>query len=1166
MKVPRNSRSRKGKKQSNLSKVLGRDRSRYNVVACFHLELSASEIENAVSLISKRGDFSKQINLSLNSDFKDYYDVNLPFCDLSKNVSWCLGVLIYHKNIVKIFTMLERKLQYMILNEDYVEALRNLDEIDQCCGMSTWSLGIRSSILKLMDDDNNHTELVKSILENPKYNGFFKTICKYTFDRYDESYINISTAESFRKQLIRTLDSEVSDFLIYKITPKNYLSDYDIDFNSVLDNEKRSSIIDIYKAMTAYIESEVAKNKPLSNQLKNTILKLSSITDEAIVRNSKKFFNIGNSDDKFFFDHSLMDLYTEGKYTDLVFSHSHENTNYNFTTFEIIVKAMARVEENSFSGIKKRIAENIISVILKKDDYYSSYYSLLNLCYAFSSLGWFQELQLFISKEFKFINEELNKKLERLISLNSVEDTPRKLKYFKGKNAEYFSDFLSNVSERSITAKLFRALNNDNIVEKYDELIPPDIDNIRAKKYKAITYINNGKKSEAIALFESVINNSPLLDSYDGLKFLVNAYIDNGDKDKAIGIFVDHVLGNKNNILIFDVDKIANSARELVNETKNIEVPICLSLYSRYIGDKFDSALKVSIDQFLTMNALNTPSDLFDRDIGVTEDKVDYFLEHVCTTNNMKLSLLFDNKEQIELCRIKICNGLIEKGVSKDKLDKLVEETKSITKEQVFKKAAAQVDQSRIYVDTSSLKDNRSKSFKDVFNRFCELKMADYSGFEDEQTLANISKILPGIEGNIFDAASQLHIMNVNFNEKNRTFHKLISMLRDEFTFGEKGLNSYLSTRIRHGVLPTALRKPVQNEMLWSAIDTETQEAKNNTYWPGKFVNLDDKDRKYLIFSLAKFTKSFEKFIDEINDSWLQIVSLDQDISNIKKGVNKSKALFNYSISVTETYILQSLIKNDEYANLVEFVLSWLWHRTDTNLLAIRHEIENKALERFKLIFDELEKDINTLNLEKEQAELILSSIRKAREGLSGQLTVIASWFKRSTADNIEEFELNTAIDIASRSTNVNVDIVNCPSISIKGRYLSSFVDIFYIIFENAVSKSKISDNSLMVKVDISIKDSELVLAFENNCVQVDVDAKNNDLDEYRNVYGDKELMAAASQHEGGTGIFKVCNTINKDFGIEHTNEFGYSNECLFETKIVLKNALEVITYEDFVS
>ncbi|WP_212578650.1 hypothetical protein, partial [Vibrio parahaemolyticus] len=78
--MPRNSRSRKGKKQSNLSKVLGRDRSRYNVVACFHLELSASEIENAVSLISKRGDFSKQINLSLNSDFKDYYDVNLPFC------------------------------------------------------------------------------------------------------------------------------------------------------------------------------------------------------------------------------------------------------------------------------------------------------------------------------------------------------------------------------------------------------------------------------------------------------------------------------------------------------------------------------------------------------------------------------------------------------------------------------------------------------------------------------------------------------------------------------------------------------------------------------------------------------------------------------------------------------------------------------------------------------------------------------------------------------------------------------------------------------------------------------------------------------------------------------------------------------------------------------
>jgi hypothetical protein len=48
-------------------------------------------------------------------------------------------------------------------------------------------------------------------------------------------------------------------------------------------------------------------------------------------------------------------LYTEGKYTDLVFHIPMKNTNYNFTTFEIIVKAMARIEENSFSGIKKEL-------------------------------------------------------------------------------------------------------------------------------------------------------------------------------------------------------------------------------------------------------------------------------------------------------------------------------------------------------------------------------------------------------------------------------------------------------------------------------------------------------------------------------------------------------------------------------------------------------------------------------------------------------------------------------------------------------------------------------------------------------------------------------------------------------------------------------------------
>ncbi|MEF1340273.1 hypothetical protein REH81_26500, partial [Vibrio rotiferianus] len=284
----------------------------------------------------------------------------------------------------------------------------------------------------------------------------------------------------------------------------------------------------------------------------------------------------------------------------------------------------------------------------------------------------------------------------------------------------------------------------------------------------------------------------------------------------------------------------------------------------------------------------------------------------------------------------------------------VVEELKSITKEHVFRKAIKQVDNSRIYVDISAFRDKRSKAYKAIFERFCELNKHDYSNYEDEKSLTDLSKVLGALDGNIFDSVSKVHLQDITFNEKNRTFHKLISMLRDEFTFGEKGLNSYLSTRIRHGVLPTELRKSAQNEKLW-LVEDSADIVRLKSYWENKIPSLVPNSTHDFIISLRKFTSSYEAIIEEINDQWLQVVSLDQDISNIKSGMNKSKALFDYSISTTETYVLQTLIDDDNYNKLIDIVLSWLWHRTDSNLSMIRYLITNKALSKFREVYGKLE-------------------------------------------------------------------------------------------------------------------------------------------------------------------------------------------------------------------
>ncbi|MEX6338923.1 hypothetical protein AB6F89_20045 [Providencia hangzhouensis] len=1153
---------RRGKKQSKLSRILGVDRTKHNVVMYLHKELSSREIENIVPSLAKHRDFSKQINLSLDKDFTDFYDITLPFLELDKNLAWCIGVLKYHSDKLTEFGTLEEKLQRFILNENYADALDTLDTIDNICGISLYSIGLRSSIYKISGQEKEHSNFISKIIDNKKLNGFFKTICKYSMDRYDESSLNITSAESTKKQILRTMDKDFSSFLIYRITPKDYLSELQINYNIVLEHEKRCSIIDIYKAIIEYIEIESVRNIELSSSIKDIIVKINKITKNTITNNISRFNLINTESINYKFNPEIIDAYTRGEYEHIVEKLTNINKYYTFSTFEIIVKSIARYGVNPFKGFQKKIVDDLCSIILKKESYYTCYYSILNICYAYRGIPWFQELQLFISKESRFIGEKLNNYLAKIVAINAEEDTPRKLSFFDIDNIQSYNSFMNNNYPNSITLDLFKllsSLNKSSIVDDFELL---DIDTHRYKKYLAIHLLEKGNITEAINLLEDVIDNSTIIDSFDGLKFLVNAYITNGLPEKAIKIFVDHCLDNKNNVLVFDIQKIAESAKELVNTTKDIEVPIALEIYTKFVNNDYESALRVCLDSFISNNGLNNPIELINVDLGFKENKINYFLENVCTIRNMKLTLLFDSKIEIENCRIKICNYLIDNNISKDVI---VEELKSITKEHVFRKAIKQVDNSRIYVDVTAFKDKLSKNFKTIFERFCELKKQDYSNYEDELSLRNLSKALSkalnDIDANIFSSASSLHLQDVTFNEKNRTFHKLISMIRDEFTFGEKGLNSYLSTRIRHGVLPTELRKAAQSEKLWLVQDG-TDIIRFDTYWRQKLPSINHESIQEFTISLKKFTTLYESVIDEINDRWLQIISLDQDISNIKSGVNKSQALFNYSISTTETYIIQLLIENDSFNDLIDIILSWLWNRTDSNLLSIRTHITDNAFEKFKDVYSSLEIDILNLKLDSEDKQTLLVSLGRAKENVRASLVAISSWFNRSTTNHIDFFELDIAIDIAAKSTNTNIIIKNDNDFKLKGRYLSSFVDILYNLFDNSVNNCNLPLDELQLMIEIEVEHTDLIIKVSNNCSPVNIEVEEKKLSYYRDAYGDAELMNKASQEEGRTGIFKIYNTIDKDFGVQHSNSFGFTSETNFETIIKISKLMEVASYE----
>ncbi|GAB6097207.1 hypothetical protein JCM14469_34610 [Desulfatiferula olefinivorans] len=1154
------------KKQSNLSKVLNTSKNEWTVKRSYFRDLSPNEIRNNVSRIANYPFFKSAICLTIYDNYKYIYGALTPDTELIKVLNWSIGLIIYHKNLIRKFIIIEDQLTKSILDGQYEQAISLLNELDEICGLSTWSIAIRGTILKIADQHNDSQDFLKKIFEKCDENDLFKYICNSMINRYDDSTMILSSTTSLKKQIMRNYKGNFQTFLIYKIIPKDFSVEYKINYTDVFNYEKNASLIDLFKAIINFLADTLNSNNPNDIECaKIAAVNLSQHFSYYILENLSTYYGVNPKweHNKNYYD--LIDAYSIGNYKEVCSMAKQNPSEFdNFTVFELIARSAARTSQNPYNGLKKDIVSNLINIFIKQDNYQKSLSYLQTMCYAFPDLPWFQELLYLIQRESHYIDDSTNTHLITLSSAFSRVNSPRKAITLPIEFQEAYLESCNDKINSSVSIKLYEIMKEGNI-ECFNDISLKNLEYNRFLKYKAKLLLKNGIIEEAIPLLEELSLSTDSIVSNDAIQLLVDSYIDFNQDEKAIELFVNTSLENINLIRRFNTFRICDVAEKNVNSSKSICVPIALSLHSMYVDSTYDSVLRYSFEKFLNNTGANHPLEIIDKCPNIKDIQLNYFFEHVCTQNVMKLSFLFDNKTEIEDCRIAVCTHLIEKNISKSTL---VNEVKEITKEQLIKKAVTHVDQSRIHADLSGFRDSRSQAFRDGFNYYVELNKKDYSTFEDEISLKQIYSALNSLN-EIPSNTSSVMLLNMPLNEKNLKFHNLIKMLRDEFTFGQKGLNNYLSTRIRHGVLPNNIRTCVSKENLVTPIDTIKNIPKSNIYWINRLGFLPSKECSEIDKALKKFTSDFDKIITEINDEWLQIVSLDQDIENLKRGGSKIKALFNYSISNVESYALQKLIKDEDYENFIRIISQWLWKKTETNLDAVKSKIKLSAKNSFSECFTSLSERINKAVTNQETIAPLHDAISRSKDSLFTALNIVASWFTISKTDAIKEFELSTAIEIAQRPANIIVNHNNLPDgLLFKGKHLNSFVDILYILFDNAATKSNLQRDELKVDVSLTVGQNDIItLTVINNCQHIsDIVFSNEQLDYYRKHYGNDDLLNIVVQQEGGTGIFKIGKILSRDIEIKNKIEFGYKSNSSFEVKILMQDPNGVLSHENTIS
>src|SRR5690554_520415 len=259
-------------------------------------------------------------------------------------------------------------------------------------------------------------------------------------------------------------------------------------------------------------------------------------------------------------------------------------------------------------------------------------------------------------------------------------------------------------------------------------------------------------------------------------------------------------------------------------------------------------------------------------------EKTIYFLNNVVTIDTLKYSTEYLSINDVEEDRIKILNLLI----SIDPTNKINYESEinEIYRINSVRKVLKEVDQGRLYIDVTSLKEVQSKKFKDDFKRFKEI-----------ETLSSTKALLGFNTSNTRNwekALTEKNEIDEKYNSADYLAFKNIYLeSRDNFLFSkEYGLDSCLSTRIRHGSLKNHIRSVFEKLDLVSSKTKDTYN--NNPVW-GRQLSQYIEVEAVVQARLKLFSKQIDDYTIFIRDSLIQI--------RTEKQFDKKEGLFEYYTS-----------------------------------------------------------------------------------------------------------------------------------------------------------------------------------------------------------------------------------------------------------------------------
>lgn len=577
-----------------------------------------------------------------------------------------------------------------------------------------------------------------------------------------------------------------------------------------------------------------------------------------------------------------------------------------------------------------------------------------------------------------------------------------------------------------------------------------------------------------------------------------------------------------------------------------LSVSIVFDIFSRYISSEYDAERADAYKDVLKANGVQKASELSDYLTRFPVNQLIYFLRFVCVADVLDQSLALDTSRAVEDERVAILL-LISELIAWKTPAAIKDELRDIRTRQVVRDTTLRLDESKIYVNVEGIRRTIDVSMRDDWNRYRLMN----DGLETA-----IFQIIEKVRG---EKADPFRIFFASPSERFALLRKIITVLRDEFTMNKEfGLNSNLSTNIRHGYVEREIRAPLLARSLVTNTDSDKGSYLPNKFWLDRLGTDDPGIVQRLSASFDKFSKRVDDEIDRVNRKLLRVQSDETP-----------EGLFRYYLSDTAIMAADTTWASKEtFDEFVDAIFAIFWEGTQRNLVEVRAALTSGVLAELIDSLNALAQDIATDGFERRLPDLE-HAITMAQTEMRAAVDRVASWFTLSSNNEYQDFDLAIAFQAGMNTVKTyfrNLSIQETYSsngeIVMSGWCLPIFVRLFFLILDNAATHGARNRSHLKISMVVEAKDGHLFIKATNDLPRGHNNSElSKRVNEINRDYGQAKSMELLSE-EGGSGYPKIWKLLKTDLRKNHDllvvvtdNEFGV--EILLPTAGIVNEAAD---------